>query len=98
MCATARPERSVRDSCVRGIWAEVEIVGWSVYGTPYGTPAMLDRARDERRKEEEPRSGEGSSCVGSVLTGNTAEAENYKFESGIPSYESILVKEKTEDT
>lgn len=35
-------------------------MGWSVYGMP----AMLDRAGDERRKEEEPGSGEGSSCAG----------------------------------
>lgn len=60
MCASVRPDRLVRDTYVGGMWAEVEIVGWSVYGTP----AMLGRARDERRKEEELGSGEGSAYVG----------------------------------
>lgn len=62
MCASSRPEGEVRGSCLEECGQQLRLwAGVSSYVRE--TPAMLNGARDERIKEEDPGSGEVSSCA-----------------------------------
>lgn len=64
------------------MWAEVEIVGWSVCIVSE-TSAMLDGARDERRKED-PEAEETFSCAAKCWRGTLQSVRSINLYQAFP--------------